>query len=159
MKHSKIERKLRPAEVVHVQALSRKPKGFLPEDLEGIPIERVEAMPAPYLPAPPPKPAGKATETARAEALPPYVVEIEVSCDDCGGSGCDPGGLDPWGPEPCPVCHGAKTQWSTRNYLAEAFQIVANPESTRSVERAHLVAIVQYCRQTVSAVVSLPEVA
>ena len=42
-----------------------------------------------------------------------------------------PGGIDPWGPEVCPKCQGAKTQRITRNYLAEAFQIAANPDSIR----------------------------
>ena len=45
-----------------------------------------------------------------------------------------------------------------RNYLAEAFRIVGNPQCAVPVERAHLIAIVQYCRQIVSSVVSLPEV-
>ena len=116
-------------------------------------------MAAPYLPASPPKRASKATETARPETQPPYVHEIEVNCEDCGGSGFDPGGIDPWGPEPCPACRGAKTRRITRNYLAEAFQIAANPESTRPVERQHLVAVIQHCRKAISALVILPEVA
>jgi len=88
----------------------------------------------------------------------PYIVEIEADCDECGGSGFDPGGLDPWGPEPCRVCRGSKKQRVTRNFLAEAFQIAANPESTRAIERQHLVAVIQHCRETVSALVSLPDV-
>lgn len=67
--------------------------------------------------------------------------QIEQDCEDCGGSGFDPGGLDPWGPEPCPTCHGAKTQVVTKNYLAEALRICADPESTQPVNRAHLVAV------------------
>jgi hypothetical protein len=153
------ERYLMTAEIVHSQALSRSCTGLLPENLEGVPVDLVEAMPAPCLPVPPPKPAGKATETARAEALPPYVFEVEVSCDECGGSGFDPGGLDPWGPEPCPACQGAKTQRIKRNFLTEAFQIAADPGSTRAVERQHLVAVIQHCREAVSALVILPEVA
>jgi len=82
---------------------------------------------------------------------PPYILEVEANCEECGGSGVDPGSLDPWGPEPCPVCRGAKTQRIVRNYLAEALRIAGNPECTMPVERAHLVAIVQYCRQVVSA--------
>ena len=89
----------------------------------------------------------------------PYVLEIEGNCEECGGSGFDPGGIDPWGPETCPVCHGARTLRIVRNYLAEAFQIAANPSSTRQVERQHLLAIVQHCREMVSASVGLPEVA
>ena len=87
----------------------------------------------------------------------PYSMEREVACDECGGSGFDPGGLDPWGPEPCPACHGARTQRIVRNFLAEAFQIAANPDSTRPVERQHLVAVIQHCREAVSALVVLPE--
>ena len=85
----------------------------------------------------------------------PYTVEVEMDCEECGGSGYDPGGIDPWGPEPCPVCHGAKTQTVVRNYLAEAFRIAADPGTTRPVERQHLVAIIQYCRELVSAFASL----
>lgn len=88
----------------------------------------------------------------------PYMIDVELPCDECGGSGFDPGGIDPWGPEPCPACRGAGTQRITKNYLAEALRIAANPECSLPVERAHLVAIVHYCRQAVSAVVSLPEV-
>jgi hypothetical protein len=106
-----------------------------------------------------PKHAGKATEIARPETQPPHVLEIEVNCEECGGSGFDPGGIDPWGPEPCPACRGAKTRRITRNYLAEAFQIAANPASTRPVERQHLVAVIQHCRKAISALVILPEVA
>ena len=94
-----------------------------------------------------------------AKILSPYIMRVEVSCEECGGSGFDPGGIDPWGPEPCPVCHGARTQWVTRNYLTEAFQIAANPNSSDKVERPHLVAILQHCREVVSAMIRVPEVA
>jgi hypothetical protein len=141
------------------QALSRNSKGFLPENLEGTPVDRVDFIAVPYLPGPPAKPAGKALESARQITSPQHVVEVEVDCDECGGSGVDPGGIDPWGPELCPGCHGAKTQRITRNYLAEAFQIAANPECTRRIERQHLVAVIQHCREAVSALVILPEVA
>jgi hypothetical protein len=153
------ERTLRQAETAHAQALSRNPKGFLPENLTGTLMERVEATAAPYLPAPRPKPASKAAETVQPETHSPYILEVEVNCDECGGSGFDPGGIDPWGPEPCPACRGAKTQRITRNFLGEAFQIAANPDSTRPVERQHLVAVIQHCREAVSALVILPEVA
>lgn len=89
----------------------------------------------------------------------PYSREVEVNCDECGGSGLDPGAIDPWGPEVCPRCRGAKTETITRNYLAEAFQIAANADNQRQIERQHLVAVIQHCRQAVSALVSLPEVA
>jgi hypothetical protein len=150
---------LKTAEVVHIQALSRNPNAFVPENLEGTPNDRVKAIPAPYLPASPLKRGSKAAETDRPLSRHPYVLEIEVNCEECGGSGFDPGSIDPWGPEPCPACQGAKTQRITRNYLAEAFQIAANPVSTRPVERQHLVAVIQHCREAVSALVSLPEVA
>jgi DnaJ-class molecular chaperone len=97
--------------------------------------------------------------TKHSDQLSPHIVEIELNCDECGGSGFDPGAIDPWGPEVCPRCHGAKTEMISRNYLAEAFQIAANPDSARQIERQHLVAVIQHCRQAVSALVSLPEVA
>jgi hypothetical protein len=159
MKHSEIqEHSLRKVQVAQ-RGLNRNPKGFLRENGDGGPREFGEAAEAPYLPDPPAKTAGKATETARPEALAPYILEVEMNCDQCGGSGFDPGGLDPCGPEPCPVCHGAKTQIVIRNYLAEAFHLAASPESTRPIERQHLVAVIQHCREAVSALVVLPEVA
>ncbi len=88
-----------------------------------------------------------------------FVIEQEIACEECGGSGFDPGGIDPWGPEVCPKCRGAKTQKVIRNYLAEAFQIAANPDSMRPIERRHLVAVIQHCREVVSAHVTLPEIA
>ena len=63
--------------------------------------------------------------TAQLEALTNYTVDLELSCDECGGSGFDPGGIDPWGPEPCPACRGAGTQRIAKNYLAEALRIAA----------------------------------
>lgn len=33
--------------------------------------------------------------------------EVEMDCDDCGGSGVDPGGLNPHEPEACRTCHGS----------------------------------------------------
>jgi hypothetical protein len=120
--------------------------------------ERGKAMAARYLPSPLSRPAGTAPDTVRPETNAPYIIEIEADCDECGGSGFDPGGIDPWGPETCPACRGAGTQRITKNYLGEALRIAANPECPLPVERAHLVAIVHYCRQAVSAAVSLPEV-
>jgi hypothetical protein len=104
----------------------------------------------------PSKSREQALEIARPQMQAPYIVEGEVDGDECGGSGFDPGGIDPWGPEPCPACHGWGTQRVTKNYLAEAFRIVGNPKCIMPAERAHLVAIVQYCRQVVSAAVSSP---
>ena len=96
-------------------------------------------------------------ETQQPQILPPCIMEVEVDCEECGGSGFDPGGVDPWGPEPCSVCHGTKTQRIIRNYLGEALRIVGNTECTLPVERAHLVAIVQYCRQVVDAAMCRPK--
>jgi len=104
-------------------------------------------------------PVAIALESGRAARQLSYIAEVEVNYDDCGGSGFDPGGIDPWGPEVCPTCHGERTQRITRNYLAEAFQISANPDSTRPVERQHLVAVIQHCRELVGALMRLPEVA
>jgi hypothetical protein len=94
---------------------------------------------------------------ARARELAQAASYVELPCEECGGSGFDPGGIDPWGPEPCPLCRGAGTQKVTKNYLAEALRIAGNPECTVPVERAHLVAIVQYCRQVVSAAMCRPK--
>jgi hypothetical protein len=130
------------ADVADTMALGRNPEDFR----EG----KVELGATSHLPTPQPSWAGRALEAARPDMLSPYIVEVEVNCEECGGSGYDPGGIDPWGPEPCPVCHGAKTQRITRNYLGEALRIAANPEYRVPVERGHLVAIVHYCRQAVS---------
>jgi hypothetical protein len=46
-----------------------------------------------------------------------------------------------------------------RNYLAEAFRIAANPQANLPVERAHVVALTAYARQTVNALMSVQEVA
>jgi len=105
------------------------------------------------------KNVARALTNAHPQRFPRYVVEVEVNCDECGGSGFDPGGIDPWGPELCRVCRGARKQRILRNYLAEAFQIAANPDSVRQVERQHLIAVIQHCREAVSALVSLPEIA
>ena len=34
--------------------------------------------------------------------------EFELDCDECAATGIDPGGLNPYEPEECPACHGAK---------------------------------------------------
>ncbi len=145
-------------EFTDARPLKRNSKNFLPKNLAGTAIKPEQAVARPNPFSSPPKSAGT-IETALPETQPPYIVEIEAACDECGGSGFDPGGIDPWGPEVCLRCHGAKTQTITRNYLAEAFQIAANPDSHRQIERQHLVAVIQHCRQAVSALVSLPEVA
>jgi len=131
---------------------------LLPKSLEEPPVGLIEPPVGSYMLIQPPKLAA-IVEPARAATQSPYIAEIEMNCEECGGSGFDPGGVDPWGPEECPACHGERTQRITRNYLAEAFQIAANPDSIRPVERHHLIAVIQHCRQAVSALVSLPEVA
>ncbi len=137
------------SELTDILMVQRTP-AFLPEEnIKSNPGEFGDLVEKPTRPSQGPVRNGKQST---------YFTEIEVDCDECGGSGFDPGGIDPWGPEVCPKCHGAKTQTISRNYLAEAFRIAANPESTRPVERQHLVAIVQYCREAVSAIVALPEI-
>lgn len=92
----------------------------------------MEAVAPPHMPAAGPLPL----EITQPETQPLYIIEVEANCDECGGSGFDPGGIDPWGPEPCPACHGAGTQRITKNYLAEALRIAGNPECSLPVERA-----------------------
>src|SRR5579862_6471348 len=97
-----------------------------------------------------PIPRKPAAIAAASESLAPYAEQVTIECDDCGGSGRDPGTLDNFlnGSEPvCPSCKGLCTQTVTRNYLSEALAIAANPDSTRPVERVHLVAIVRFARE------------
>ena len=104
-------------------------------------------------------PPARAT-TIAPEPLPPFSDLTEINCQDCGGKGYDPGSVNPRAPEECPTCHGSGKETVLRNYLAEAFRIAADPEADLRLERAHLVALTAYARQTVSALLmSLPEVA
>jgi hypothetical protein len=152
--------KHRPSSEPDTNMTNSKPKNASHARSAAIPgAKKVKLAGTPHMPTPQPRPAGRALETVRPETLSPYIIEMEVNCDECGGSGFDPGSIDPWGPEVCPTCHGAKTQTITRNYLAEAFQISANPDSIRPVERQHLVAVIQHCRELVGALMSFPEVA
>jgi len=128
-------------------------------EFPGHSVERTRRAGRSRRPAPQPKPVARASDPARPDLLARYIIEVDAPCEECGGSGFDPGGLDPWGPVPCPVCAGAKTQRITRNYLAEAFRIAANPDSACPIERRHLTAVIQHCREAVGALVSLPEVA
>jgi hypothetical protein len=96
------------------------------------------------------KPPAVVSEISRSEVVPPFTVEVEQDCEECGGTGTDPGSLNPWDGEPCRRCRGAKREFVIRQYLAEAFRIAAG-ESNRVAERAHLVALTQYARQTVNA--------
>jgi hypothetical protein len=100
----------------------------------------------------------KPASTARELGIPVPAEYHELDCQECGGTGFDPGSLDPFG-YLCPRCHGAKKELVRRDYLAEAFQICAQRDPQQRVERAHLIAIVEHCRAMVSAAVSLPEVA
>jgi len=108
------------------------------------------------------KPVAIATSAATNDLLAAYSRTVEIDCEDCGGSGRDPGALDAYleSTEPvCPSCKGLGVETVTRNFLSEAFAIASNPDSTRPVEREHLVAIVRYAREHVSALFQLPEVA
>ncbi len=128
-------------------------EGRVIENLKGAPIQQSQPPGAGMATSIKPSSVRDISQTAA-----PFVIEQEIPCEDCGGTGRDIGGLDPWDGGACPRCAGSGRETVIRNYLAEGFQIVANPENTRPVERAHLVAIVQYCRQVVSAVAGLPEV-
>ena len=152
MNHFKLAQPGRDDVEVKQALATRNPKRFRAANPE--PNEAGEAAANPYTSTVQPNPDRKGPRTQL-----PYIIEVEVNCDECGGSGFDPGGIDPWESEPSLAYQGAKTQKITRNYLAEAFQIAANSESTRPIERQHLVAVIQHCRQAVSALVSLPEVA
>ena len=85
---------------------------------------------------------------------PPFVVKVEQSCEDCGGSGYDRGSLNPIDPEECPVCHGSGKQVIVRNYLAEALRIAAGTSSVVA-QREHLKAVIEHCRSLVGAVMLL----
>jgi hypothetical protein len=74
-----------------------------------------------------------------------YTAEVEIDCDECDGSGIDPGGLSAFESEDCPVCHGSKRQTITRNYLNEAWAIVAG-QSLMLPERKHLEALAAHAR-------------
>jgi hypothetical protein len=157
MKHSGTEAR-RPRRSAALKVSPARLENLLPHERAGTPIDGVAAMLTENITASRFEWRDGDPPVASPEFESPYIVELELPCDECGGSGFDPGGIDPWGPEPCPVCHGARTQTITKNYLAEAFRIAGNPECRVPVERVHLVAIIQYCRQIVSAVAGLPDV-
>jgi hypothetical protein len=157
MKHSETDaRRPKPSGAFKISPASL--DNLLPHERAGTPTNGVAATMTENISAS--RFAGRDEDPsiARGEFESPYIVELELPCGECGGSGFDPGGIDPWGPEPCPVCQGEGTQRITKNYLAEAFRIAGHPECRVPVERVHLVAIIQYCRQVVSAVAGLPEV-
>jgi hypothetical protein len=103
-------------------------------------------------------PPSRATAVA-SEPLPPFSDLVEIDCQDCAGRGYDPGGINHQEAEDCQACHGSGRETILRNYLAEAFRIAANPQANLPVERAHLVALTAYARQTVNALMSAQEVA
>jgi len=88
-----------------------------------------------------------------------FIRAVEEDCKDCAGTGRDIGAIDPWDGSECSNCRGTGREIVMRNYLSEAFAIASNPHSTRVIEREHLVVVIQYARQFVSAAISLPEVA
>jgi hypothetical protein len=103
-------------------------------------------------------PPASATRVAP-EPLPPFSDFVEIDCQGCGGRGYDPGSVNPQEAEDCTACHGSGKETILRNYLAEAFRIAANPQANLQLERAHLVALTAYARQTVNALMSAQEVA
>ena len=86
-----------------------------------------------------------------AEPIPPFSDLVEQPCEDCGGSGLDSGSLSEPIAERCPSCLGTGQEVVLRNFLAEAFRIVADPESELVLCREHMVALATFARQTVSA--------
>ncbi len=92
----------------------------------------------------------------------PYADYHEQTCEDCGGTGVETGGLHAIEYEPCGNCNGVGQVLVFRDWLTEAFRI-AGPDRPGYrkpiVEREHLTALATYARQVVSAVYSLPEVA
>lgn len=103
-------------------------------------------------------PPARAT-TVAPEPLPPFSDLVEIDCQGCGGRGYDPGSVNPQEAENCPSCHGSGKETILRNYLAEAFRIAANPQANLQLDRAHLVALIAYARQTVNALMSIQEIA
>jgi hypothetical protein len=76
---------------------------------------------------------------------------IEVQCEDCNGTGYDFGSHKDFDPEYCPRCGGSGIELVFRNYLAEAFRIVSDPQCKVALCREQIVALAIYARQTVSA--------
>ena len=103
------------------------------------------------------KPVASACSPAQT-ANPGQPIVVKQNCEECSGTGRDPGALNPWDAEACPTCHGTGVQTIERNYLAEAFRIAAD-ENHRPPEPEHVKAVVEHCRKLASAALSLPEVA
>jgi hypothetical protein len=121
--------------------LGRDPKSL------GLPIPRKPAQSTQPTPLPPPT----GTEM--------FIRSCDTECEDCYGTGRDfyhPG--HPQDASDCAACGGIGRRIVTRNYLSESFAIAANPESTRTIEREHLICLIQYARMFVSAAISMPDV-
>jgi hypothetical protein len=101
---------------------------------------------------------GESTVLLRgSERKPPYFVEVEEECEECGGSGYDCGSLSAIEPEDCPLCQGIGKQIITHNYLAEALRIAAG-NSAMLAKREHLVAVIQHCRGLVGALMAMADI-
>ena len=92
-----------------------------------------------------------------ARTKPPFVVRVEGACEDCGGSGYNPGSLHPMEPEECRRCHGSGKQIVVRNYLAEALRI-ATGNSPIVPQPEHLQAIIEHCRGLVAALMIIADI-
>jgi hypothetical protein len=136
------QRRLDAENLGYALALGKDPKYL------GLPIPRKPAQS--IKPTPPPPPVG--TEQ--------FCRVVPMPCDGCGGSGRSEVNwdADPWDAPPCEVCGGTTVQLIARNYLSEALAIAANPDSTRPVEREHLICLLIWARQFVSASLMLPDV-
>src|SRR5690348_4029497 len=62
------------------------------------------------------------------ETIPPFSDLVEMECEECDGSGYDFGSIKEFDAEYCPRCGGSGKELVFRNYLAEAFRIVSDPE-------------------------------
>jgi ribosomal protein S27E len=85
------------------------------------------------------------------EPIPPFSDFIEVQCEDCNGTGYDFGSHKDFDPEYCPRCGGSGMELVFRDYLAETFRIVSDPQCKVALCREQIVALAIYARQTVSA--------
>jgi hypothetical protein len=88
--------------------------------------------------------------TPEREAALPFSEFVEVQCEDCGGRGGDSD--DPsvgYVGSECPTCCGSGTVMVLRQYLAEAFAIVAG-QSTKPAQAEHLTALASYARAVVN---------
>ena len=126
----------------------RKPNSVATENTEKPPVQANDAQPLL---------TGLELPQIAVNVLNAFCEVVEVACQDCGGTGNDAGGWDPFA-EACGSCNGSGKETVERNYLAEAFRIVGDSQCSVPVERKHLAAVVQHCRIAVSTIISLPEV-